>query len=1006
MFAPAPTAVQAQEDTGTIVLTINYDFGNVDEPDQYDEDPYQVWLIDQNEVVVQYTYSKINEPDNPTAKAKFLNVDPGTYRACVPQTPNLSNLEVECTELLTLGANSIITAEISLTAQQTLKLVDVASKNDVNEKPCGGFNVGWIICQGVNSMFDALNTLYLSVFKGLLGLDPLGAGNVRGSAEAALYEIWNSFRVIGNILFFILFLAAVFGQSFSGFQIFSAYQIKTIMPRLVIGVILIQLSWYLSGFIVDVFNVLAAGLRHIVLAPIEGFGDIDFDFAGWGQGIAIFALTGGLVGGYILAGGFLGLLFLVPMILLPAILAVIFGIIIMLLRNAGILILIVMSPIALATWALPNTAGFARFWWESFWKLLIIYPAIVALLSFGELGARVLVAGNQTDVIWNFIAIITVFAPFFMIPYTFRVAQNVLGSVTTGLDGSRKMISQRVFGESWDEGSYAFAARERRHRGRIARQQRLQYRYLINDRRGWDWDRQRMFGGPTRRFFGIPTKAGGEAGVTPFGFTLPFSKGRRNPKVSNRPFGFARNKNKLLGRNYIDKTTGRKESYAQRLGRFAMGRSRARLSVLMNTRPGGMSLDQAMSARTEKAKEDLQNVKVMHGGREYVLAISQTGDPSKTLGDNVGRNPVTGAEFAAAAANEVARHAKDPDVYNARMIDLLKSLDTAEQVEAAINIAHDHKWVQPELLAGVFKGMGFGNQRDDRSIKHRVLNMPKLDGKIVMTKDGKFVEKANWGAIADHKISDFFDEQNHNISVSENAMYHEGNYYGVEEAQTRVKTMVEGYAQGEDRSTIDTYTPQAIEDWTDSIVKAIGGKEVLAQATEQAQQDAIDAARAAGNPDPTVAELKQIAKDTKAKLGAKAMVENLEKVAMWRASMLDEHAHYRITMGDEDDSGIQQEEGTEVQWRERDLAVSLLLAEKRASRPRTSIADIEPDEIDAMIADTARQEKILTDKDTYDFKQYDLNGNQVKNLREWQLAREAEIIRDAQARGTTTGHIK
>lgn len=311
----------------------------------------------------------------------------------------------------------------------------------------------FIICPAIEMSFQAIDWMYTGLLVSLLVVDPLSDSADPNSTEAALYDIWNSIRIIANILFFAVLLAAITGQSLAGFQVFSAYEIKRILPRLVIGLIGIQLSWYIVGFMVDIFNVMGSAIRGLMLAPIEGITEginLKFDDI-WKQIAATIGISGSIAAGFLFLRG--GLITGLPLILTPIILGLMLVILTLAARRIIIILLIISSPLAFVAWILPNTAGLYRKWWEYLWKALIMYPLILMLLASGELMSRIITAGNtgapgtQESVLETVISMIVLFAPYFMIPLTFQFAGSLLSQVANGFSQRSKGVSEKLWGD-------------------------------------------------------------------------------------------------------------------------------------------------------------------------------------------------------------------------------------------------------------------------------------------------------------------------------------------------------------------------------------------------------------------------------------------------------------------------------------------------------------------------------------------------------------------------------
>ena len=350
-----------------------------------------------------------------------------------------------------------------------------------DEQTCksGSFNLvfRWILCPIVSHAFEGINFLYTKALLPILVFSPLSDNSAGSGINNTLFDVWNNFRVIANVLFVLVFLAATFGQAFAGFQIFSAYEIKKIIPRLVIGIIGVQLSWYIVAFMVDLFNIIGAGLRGLVLAPVNGVEfTVNFDFeSAWYELIATIGITAAITGGLWVGGIAMGL----PMILFPIITGLLLAFTTVLIRRALITILVVTAPIAFVAWILPNTAGMFRAWWSYFWKALLVYPIIVLLLASGELFAKIISEGNtagdgtQRSVFNTLMAMMALFAPYFLIPFTFQFAGGALNLVAGSLDRRGKSANQKIFGDARDPESWRARRKTKQRRDRVKRKSRV-----------------------------------------------------------------------------------------------------------------------------------------------------------------------------------------------------------------------------------------------------------------------------------------------------------------------------------------------------------------------------------------------------------------------------------------------------------------------------------------------------------------------------------------------------
>lgn len=296
--------------------------------------------------------------------------------------------------------------------------------------------LGWILCPVINFMLGALESFRESILQDLLIVrDELEPG---GPAET----IWKSFVGIANVLFVAVFIVIVFGQTLSiGVD---TYTIKRMLPRLVIAVIGVQLSFFGVKFLLDIFNILGIGVLGLITTPLQGFSSVSVSLTegidGNLAGQILFGAIGGTVG--TLAGIGSGLWIILTS--LPVILLTLLAIILTLvLRQIVIVALAVIAPLAIVAWVLPNTEKYAKSWMDLLIKSLAMFPIIMLLIGIGALIGTIASnpsGGGQPNAFESFASIIANFAPYFLIPFTFKFA----GSAISAIGGGIQQFSSRA----------------------------------------------------------------------------------------------------------------------------------------------------------------------------------------------------------------------------------------------------------------------------------------------------------------------------------------------------------------------------------------------------------------------------------------------------------------------------------------------------------------------------------------------------------------------------------
>lgn len=251
--------------------------------------------------------------------------------------------------------------------------------------------------------------------------DPTSSGVALQTCNA--YEqAWSSFRDIALGLLVVVGLVIVISQAL-GSEVLDAYTVRKALPRLLIAAIGITLSWPLMKFFVTLTNDLGYGIRNLIYAPFSKF--TNTVNLGGGNDWAVTLATGTAI----TVMGIFGLLSFAA----TAALALFVGFLVLVLRQLVIIVLIILAPVAILMYILPNTQHIYKLWWESFSKALLMFPIIAALIASGRVFSAV--AAGQTnnpgggDPLDALIAFAAFFAPYFILPLTFKFAGGALRQI-------------------------------------------------------------------------------------------------------------------------------------------------------------------------------------------------------------------------------------------------------------------------------------------------------------------------------------------------------------------------------------------------------------------------------------------------------------------------------------------------------------------------------------------------------------------------------------------------
>ena len=213
-----------------------------------------------------------------------------------------------------------------------------------------------------------------------------------------------------------------------------AYTLRKIAPRILVGVIAMNLSIYLCLAAISVANIVGGGLFNLITAP---FDTASFGAANQGQTAGGILSLIGLISGTALATyaiwGFLGIFAVLGVGVLWAL--VILGVLVF--RQGLLVLLTILSPVAIALWLMPGTEKYFQMWWDWFFKALLVYPIVASLFAISNVLTTIYIddasGSSSANNISLIIALIVAFAPLFLIPFAFKLSGGIIGGVSGAL---------------------------------------------------------------------------------------------------------------------------------------------------------------------------------------------------------------------------------------------------------------------------------------------------------------------------------------------------------------------------------------------------------------------------------------------------------------------------------------------------------------------------------------------------------------------------------------------
>ncbi|MDP5038816.1 MAG: hypothetical protein NWP80_00020, partial [Candidatus Gracilibacteria bacterium] len=145
----------------------------------------------------------------------------------------------------------------------TIFAQDTSSGEDITKGTIEIFNLIFMLISGFIGI--------ISLFMGFLLSPEWANGNFMG-LEPVLKQIW---IFISNIVYFIFAILIVFiaVMNILGKQ---DYQLKTVLPRFIVGILIVPFSWFIVQFTIALSSILAIGVLAIPYDTLTSLGDKKF----------------------------------------------------------------------------------------------------------------------------------------------------------------------------------------------------------------------------------------------------------------------------------------------------------------------------------------------------------------------------------------------------------------------------------------------------------------------------------------------------------------------------------------------------------------------------------------------------------------------------------------------------------------------------------------------------------------------------------------------------------
>ena len=325
-----------------------------------------------------------------------------------------------------------------------------------NCNPQGG--LGWLICPLINIVASGSDVSYFFV-RNLMDIDVDFL-----KTDSPTFQVWAEIRNIANIGLILFFLFMIFSQITD--RGMSNYNIKKTLPKFIMAVFLVNLSFFISQLLVDISNITGTSVTKLI-ETIEkgafqsnegvGVGGVTASVAGTALAILLTVVA------FTKLHQMNALLSLIMPLLVTYILAMVATGIMLLVRKAAVIALVAISPIAFLSLIFSRTESFYNKWKQGMTVTLVAFP-VIALL-FGASGfVSKLITHSSSGLLMHILGLVVSGVPMFVAPSMIRKSVSSLPAVGNMINNTVNRLRSRSQ-TKFNDSRFMSLAKKRRQQG-------------------------------------------------------------------------------------------------------------------------------------------------------------------------------------------------------------------------------------------------------------------------------------------------------------------------------------------------------------------------------------------------------------------------------------------------------------------------------------------------------------------------------------------------------------
>jgi len=288
----------------------------------------------------------------------------------------------------TLTLTPVVSQEAN--AQGITDLLSVGGSFTNGLSTCSIETVGWIVCPTMLSIARLADYGFTYINKNFLRIDYDLTSDSSGT-----YKAWSIMRSVADALFVVAFMVLVYSQ-LTGKG--GSYNMKRLVPKLIISAILVNVSYYLCVALIDITNIVGDSLMTILQGVASKVGHSVMPIGGQAaSGYQDGTLT--TITSSAMAKAGVAWVLLTPIAAVTVSIATISaaGLVLLIMRKTVVAMLILGSPVLFVAYLLPNLERVFFQGVRLFGQLLLLYPIIALLLGAGQIVSATIVTVGSGD---------------------------------------------------------------------------------------------------------------------------------------------------------------------------------------------------------------------------------------------------------------------------------------------------------------------------------------------------------------------------------------------------------------------------------------------------------------------------------------------------------------------------------------------------------------------------------------------------------------------------------